>query len=146
MTDQEIRENNKALLRHLYDNMTEIATRGRIEIERIFTDDVVMELPHLGVRQVGLDAMVAGVQSVPHNFSQYRLKSIEFHDCLNPDKLIYEAEADAIFRHSGEAYPQRYINIVEFRDGKICRNVEYMNMGLLGGFPPQPVLAKGAAQ
>jgi len=146
MTDNEKREKNKAVLRRLYDHMMEIAAGGREEISKIFTDDCVMELPHLNAKQAGLDAMVAGVQSVPRNFSHYRLKSMTFHDCVDPDELIYEAEADAVFRHTGQPYLQRYINIINFRNGKICRNVEYMNMNLLGGFPPQPQQAQKASQ
>lgn len=146
MTDQEKREKNKALLRDQYERLMEIAVGGRAEIEKFFTDDVVMELPFLNVKSEGIDNMVGAVQSVAQNFSRYGLKSMLFHDCTDPDTLIYEAEADATFRHSGEPYPQRYINIVQFRDGKICRNVEYMNVGLLAGFPPQPELARRMAQ
>ena len=146
MNDQEKREKNKALLREQYERLMEIAVAGRCEIEKFFTDDVVMELPFLNVKSVGLDNMIGAVQSVAQNFERYGLRSMTFYDCTDPDTLIYEAEADAIFRHSGEVYPQRYINIVQFCDGKIRRNVEYMNVGLLAGFPPQPELARRTAQ
>jgi ketosteroid isomerase-like protein len=146
MTDQEKRENNKALLREQYERLMEIAVAGRSEIEKFFTDDVVMELPFLNVKSEGLDNMIGAVQSVAQNFERYALRSMAFYDCIDPDTLIYEAEADAIFRHSGEPYPQRYINIVQFRDGRICRNVEYMNVALLAGFPRQPELARRLEQ
>jgi len=136
MGDYERREHHKALLRYKSDHLFEIVAGERTEIEKYYTDDVVMELPHLNVKSQGLDNQVKAVQSVPHNFKHYRLKYIAFHDCTDPDKIIYEAEADAVFRHSGQPYLQRYINIVEFRDGKICHNIEYMNMNLLSGFPP----------
>ena len=96
MNDQEKREKNKALLREQYERLMEIAVAGRCEIEKFFTDDVVMELPFLNVKSVGLDNMIGAVQSVAQNFERYGLRSMTFYDCTDPDTL-----AGALARPTG---------------------------------------------
>jgi ketosteroid isomerase-like protein len=129
------REANKAVIREIYTNLYEWAENDAEFWRRYFTDDYVMEMPQMGTRTEGLDNLLAGIRSVPQNFTKWRHATFEFHDCLDPDEMIWEADADAVFRHSGEPYVQRYVIFATMRDGKIATYAEYVNMDALAGFP-----------
>jgi ketosteroid isomerase-like protein len=56
---------------------------------------------------------------------------------LDPDEVVWEADADAVFRHSGAPYEQRYVLFTRLQDGKISFYREYVNTQELSKFPQQ---------
>ena len=42
------------------------------------------------------------------------------HECLDPDLLIAEYHSDAVVARNGNAYRNRYLGVLEFRDGLVC--------------------------
>ena len=135
MDADERREANKAKIRELFTNLYEWADRDTDFFRDYYVDDVVMEMPQMGYRVESLDELMFGIQSVRQNFTHYRHGTMDFHDCLDPDEVIWEADADATFPHSGEPYVQRYVLFVKMRDGKITHYREYVNTAALAGFP-----------
>jgi ketosteroid isomerase-like protein len=130
------REANKERVRELFTNLYDWADRDIEFWREYYTDDTVLEMPHMQLKMEGIEGVIAGIRTVPQNFTHWKHGTFEFHDCLDPDELIWEADADAVFRHSGEPYRQRYVLFVWMRDGKIARYVEYVDMNALAGFPP----------
>jgi ketosteroid isomerase-like protein len=135
MDESERRETNKARVRELFTNLYEWADRGIDFFRSYYTDDTVMEMPQMGYRVEGLEDLMLAIESIRQNFTHWRHGSFEFHECLDPDELIWEADADAHFRHSGEPYEQRYVLFLHMRDGKIARYKEYVNTAALAAFP-----------
>src|SRR4026209_954362 len=128
MSDAERRESNKQRMRDLFTNLYEGAERDTDFWRQYYTDDTGLEMPHMELKMEGIDAVIAGIRTVPQNFTQWKHGTFEFHDCLDSDEIIWEADADAVFRHSGEPYRQRYVLFVSMSDGKIARYVEYVDM------------------
>jgi ketosteroid isomerase-like protein len=137
--DSKRREANKERVRDIYTNLYEWAGNDEAFWRQYYTDDTTLEMPHMQLKIEGLDNVIAGIRTVPQNFTRWKHGTFEFHDCLDPDEVIWEADADAVFRHSGEPYRQRYVIFVKMRDGKIANYVEYVDMNALSGFPPMDV-------
>jgi len=88
------------------------------------TDDLVFDLPY------GPDFIPNPIEGLePWNqmqlmtfqlFDSFRQELLEVHECLDPDQLIAEYRSDAVVKRNGNAYRNRYIGVVRFRDGKIC--------------------------
>ena len=49
------------------------------------------------------------------------------HDLVDPDALIAEYHSDAVVSRNGNAYRNRYIGVLRFRDGLVCEWREYHN-------------------
>ena len=137
-TDDERREANKALLREHFSGGGDTSDFDPEPRVARFCDDLKFAMPQMGHRFEGIEPFAAAVGSVPRNFSFFRHQNVEIHDCLDPDEFIVEADADAVFRHSGERYDQHYVLLITMRDRKIATYTEYVNTDLLAGFPPQP--------
>jgi ketosteroid isomerase-like protein len=138
MNDEERRIFNQNRIRELIGNLYEWASQGEVDrIRGYYTEDTVLEMPQMGVRNEGIDLVMEGAMSVPRNFSKWTHKTFEFHEMLDPDEIVWEADADAVFRHSGEPYEQRYVLFAKMRDGKIAFYREYVNTQELSKFPPQ---------
>jgi ketosteroid isomerase-like protein len=60
-------------------------------------------------------------------FTSFRLELDEVHDCLDPDELVAEYHSDAVVARNGNAYRNRYIGVLRFRDGKISHWREFHN-------------------
>jgi ketosteroid isomerase-like protein len=135
MDDTERRDANKAKLREVFTNLYDWADRDLDFWRQYYTDDTVMEMPQMGMTTEGLVNLLEGIRSVPQNFTHWSHSNVDHYDGLDPDELMFVADADATFRHSGEPYNQRYVIFVWMRDGKIARYVEYVKMDALAGFP-----------
>jgi ketosteroid isomerase-like protein len=138
VNEAERRRANQDRIRELFSNLYEWASQGELDrIRAYYTEDTVLEMPQLGMRTEGLDAVMEGVKSVPTNFSRWSHKTFEFHEMLDPDEVVWEADADAVFRHSGAPYEQRYVLFTRLQDGKISFYREYVNTQELSKFPQQ---------
>jgi len=142
MDDAARREANKKLLREHFSGGGDTSDFDPAPRLARFADDLKFAMPQMGHSFEGIDGFAAAMSSVPRNFSFFRQTNVQIHDCLDPDEFIVEADADAVFRHSGERYDQHYVLLLRLRDGKISHYTEYVNTDLLAGFPPQPVPAE----
>jgi ketosteroid isomerase-like protein len=95
------------------------------------TDDLVFELPYgpafLPNPIEGLEAWNQMQLMTFALFDSFRLELVELHDCLDPDELIAEYRSEATVKRNGNAYLNRYIGVLRFRDGKISHWREYHN-------------------
>jgi ketosteroid isomerase-like protein len=88
------------------------------------TDDLVFDLPY------GPDFIPNPIEGLePWNqmqlmtfqlFDSFRQELLDVHECVDPDLLIAEYRSEAVVKRNGNAYRNRYIGVVRFRDGKIC--------------------------
>jgi ketosteroid isomerase-like protein len=133
-----LRAHNQDRIRELFTHLFEWASAGDMDrIRDYYTDDTVLLMPQMDVRSQGIDNILSGVESVPRNFSRWSHGTFTFHDMLDPDEVIWEADADAVFRHSGEPYNQRYVLFCRMREGRIAEYTEYVDTRELSKFPPQ---------
>jgi ketosteroid isomerase-like protein len=129
---------NQDRIRELFTHLFEWATAGDMDrIRGYYTEDTVLQMPQMGATSQGIENILLGVQSVPKNFSRWSHGTFTFHDMLDPDEVVWEADADAVFRHSGETYDQRYVLFCRMREGRIAEYTEYVDTRELSKFPPQ---------
>lgn len=128
MTDDARRATNTALFREV------VATISSGEYEQLrscITDDLVFELPYgpesMPKRFDGADTWIQMSVATFAMFRSFRLELDEVHDCLDPDELVAEYHSDAEVAHNGNAYRNRYIGVLRFRDGKISAWKEFHN-------------------
>lgn len=97
----------------------------------LFTEDAVFEYPFA---PPGMPAEVVGKAALSENFKDFpsRLKFFEFtdvelHPTLDPDGLVIEFACRGQAVTTGKPYNQRYIGVVQMREGKIARYRDYWN-------------------
>ncbi len=113
---------------------TVLATVSAGAFERLadsMTDDLIFELPY-GPAFIpnpieGLAAWNEMQLMTFKLFSSFTLQLDEVHRCLDADELIAEYHSDAVVARNGNAYRNRYIGVVRFRDGKISHWREFHN-------------------
>lgn len=135
MSDGDRRAANQAMIRDLFTRYHEMVNRDIDELRPFYTDDTILELPQLGTRAEGIEGTLAMAKTVGTTFREWKQVNFEFHDCLDPDEVIWEADADGVFAHSGERYEQRYVLFVKLRDGRISHYREYIDTRQLAHFP-----------
>lgn len=125
-------EAKRAANKKTFTNVTDTITAGEFEkLTDYMSDDLLFELPYAGEFLPGpiqglekwnqMQLMTFGM------FESFRLETVEFHDCLDPDELVAEYKSDAIVKRNGNAYKNRYIGVLRFRDGKISQWREFHN-------------------
>ena len=101
------------------------------ELGEFMTNDLVFELPYgpdfIPNPIEGLEAWNAMQLMTFKLFSSFALELDDAHECVDPDKLIFEYHSDAVVARNGNAYVNRYIGVVRFRDGKISHWREFHN-------------------
>ena len=95
------------------------------------TDDLVFDLPY------GPDFLPNPIEGLEQwnqmqlmtfkLFTSFALQLDEVHECLDPDELIAEYHSEAVVARNGNAYRNRYIGVLRFRDGKISHWREFHN-------------------
>jgi ketosteroid isomerase-like protein len=111
-----------------------IATISAGEFDRLadfMTDDLVFDLPY------GPDFLPNPIEGLARwnemqlmtfkLFTSFRLELDGVHECLDPDELVAEYHSDAVVARNGNAYRNRYIGVLRFRDGKISHWREFHN-------------------
>ncbi|MGA5117291.1 nuclear transport factor 2 family protein [Streptomyces pseudogriseolus] len=65
------------------------------------------------------------------------MKDVRIHETVDPTLVIAELRCEGVALKTGRPYNQTYISVVETRDGRIGRYVDYWNplvaMEALGG-------------
>ncbi|MGD9797672.1 MAG: nuclear transport factor 2 family protein [Acidimicrobiia bacterium] len=135
-TDAERREANKAMIRDLFTRYHEIVTRDLDELRPYYTDDTVLDLPQLGTHLEGIDATLKMAAMIGRTFSAWRQVNFRFHDAVDPDEMIWEADADGTYADDGTTYEQTYVLFLKLRDGRIAHHTEYVDTRRLAKFPP----------
>ena len=111
-----------------------LATISAGEFDRLaefMTDDLIFDLPYgpdfLPNPIDGLEAWNQMQLMTFKLFSSFALELDEVHECLDPDELVAEYRSNAVVARNGNAYRNRYIGVVRFRDGKISHWREFHN-------------------
>ena len=118
-------DDRRAANRAVFVSVLETISAGDFDrLAEFMTDDLVFDLPY------GPDFIPNPIEGLePWNqmqlmtfqlFDSFRQELLEVHECLDPDELIAEYRSDAVVKRNGNAYRNRYIGVVRFRDGKIC--------------------------
>lgn len=114
--------------------LTVLRTVSAGEFERLgesMTDDLHFDLPYgpsfMPNPVEGLEAWNQMQLMTFALFSEFALEMVELHDCLDPDELVAEYRSQAIVKRNGNAYANRYIGVLRFRDGKISHWREFHN-------------------
>jgi len=118
-------DDRRAANRAVFVSVLETISAGDFDrLVEFMTDDLVFDLPY------GPDFIPNPIEGLePWNqmqlmtfqlFDSFRQELLEVHECLDPDQLIAEYRSDAVVKRNGNAYRNRYIGVVRFRDDKIC--------------------------
>jgi ketosteroid isomerase-like protein len=129
MNDDGRREKNKEVVLWVYTHLEERASQTIEEMGHYLAEGAVMDLPYSGMPPTAptFEERLETLAATVDRFRSWRHTNIVFHNCLDPDELIWEADADAEFRYSGANYPQRYVMLVRLKDFKIVYAREYYN-------------------
>lgn len=118
-------------LEHLLTNALDALTRNDVQpwID-MFAEDGVQEFPYApaGVLQRtagGRQGVAAHLSRFPENFRLFRISPLKFHH--GADVTVAEFSVDGQAVKTGNAYNQKYISVIEYRDGQIRRYVDYWN-------------------
>lgn len=132
--DQARRERNQAFITDLFTRYHEIVTRDLEELRPYYTDDTVLDLPQLGTHFEGIEATLKMAAMIGRTFSEWKQVNFRFHDALDPDEMIWQADADGIVAATGERYENTYVLFVRLRDGRIASHTEYVDTRNVGVF------------
>lgn len=97
----------------------------------LFHENVVFEYPYAPpsfpqeVR--GKAAMLEQFKDFPKMFHFDEFTDVRSHQTLDPDVLIVEFAGRGQVLTTGKPYHQRYISVVQMKDGKIFRYRDYWN-------------------
>ncbi|MGA5123255.1 nuclear transport factor 2 family protein [Streptomyces pseudogriseolus] len=114
---------------------------GRVdEWAELFTEDGVLEFPYAPpgypTRLQGRGELRAHMAAFPKAF-RVEMKDVRIHETVDPTLVIAELRCEGVALETGRPYDQTYISVVETRDGRISRYVDYWNplvaMEALGG-------------
>jgi ketosteroid isomerase-like protein len=135
-TDAERRENNQAIIRDLFTRYHTIVTNGIDGLRPYYTEDTVLDLPQMGTHLEGIEATLKMAAMIGRTFTEWKQVNFRFHDALDPDEVIWEADADGIVAATGERYDQTYVLFLKLRDGRIAHHTEYVDTRKVDVFPP----------
>ena len=128
MTDAELRESNFALYRRITDAL------NAKDIEACcacVAEDIVFEAP--AYRESGVPvasggaAMRAMYLGLMESFETIDYAIERFIPALDPDLVIVEVAGNNLVAATGKMYRNRYLFLVQCRDGKIAHILEYSN-------------------
>jgi ketosteroid isomerase-like protein len=97
----------------------------------LWVDDAVNEFPfappNYPTRLEGKDAIREYMKDFPANIDVLGVPMMKVHQTLDPNVVIMESQIEGRAVATGGPYNMRYICVIEFRDGKISRYVDYWN-------------------
>ena len=100
-------------------------------LEALVTEDLVFELPYgpsfMPNPVIGRATWMGMSKQTFAMFSSFVQHVDEVYDLVDPDVLIAEYHSDAVVAHNGNAYRNRYIGVLRFRDGLVCAWKEFHN-------------------
>lgn len=96
----------------------------------LFADDGVLEFPYgtddFPKKVAGKAALSEYMQNFPKHFA-VEFTGLRFHETTDPTLVIAEFASEGRALSTGRPYNQAYISVVETRDGKITRYVDFWN-------------------
>jgi ketosteroid isomerase-like protein len=111
--EENIMQNAPALLRAYLDAIQDPDKAGAL-----FADDGIIELPYIGARAQGPQAIAAFIRGLLKNVPDFR-----FHDVRmfieTPDQAFAEYSVEAHVLSTGKTYRQTYAGRLVAQDGKI---------------------------
>ncbi|MBM3658975.1 MAG: nuclear transport factor 2 family protein [Actinobacteria bacterium] len=122
----------RAANRATFTAIMEAITRGDYDaLGTMVTEDLEFELPY-GPSFIpnpieGRDTWMAMSTATFKMFSSFVQHVDAVYDLVDPDLLIAEYHSDAVVTHNGNAYRNRYIGVLRFRDGLVCAWKEFHN-------------------
>ncbi len=97
----------------------------------LFHEDAVFEYPYappgFPQRYVGKQAMFEQFKDFPKMFRFHEFADVQMHQTLDPDLLVVEFLGRGEVLTTGKPYNQRYISVVQMKDGKIFHYRDYWN-------------------
>ncbi|WP_257460428.1 nuclear transport factor 2 family protein [Archangium lipolyticum] len=114
-----------------FSNHLEYLSSGRIsEWVDLFTEDGVLEFPYgpegFPKKVTGKGELYEYMKNFPKHF-QVRFNGLRFHETTDASLVVAEFASEGKALTTGRPYDQRYISLVETRDGKISRYVDFWN-------------------
>lgn len=139
----------RAAAQQAFRNHLDHLSSGRIpEWVDLFTEDGVLEFPYAPKGFPTRTAGKAGLHEYMKNFpDHFKVEFIDlhFHETTDPSLVIAEFKSKGVALQTGRPYHQTYISVVETRDGRISRYVDFWNplvgMEALGDSPADMVAA-----
>jgi uncharacterized protein len=124
--DDERRSVNEATVRAVFAG---ISAGAYDTLAEHVTEDLVFELPYApeGIpdRTEGREAWDANQRMMFRLFERFESTVDAVYPGADPDLVIAEYHSDAVVRHNGNAYRNRYIGVFRFRDGRISAWKEF---------------------
>ena len=122
----------RAANRATFTAIMEAISRGDYgALESMVTEDLVFELPYgpsfMPNPVEGRAAWMAMSTQTFAMFSSFVQHVDAVYDLVDPDLLIAEYHSDATVAHNNNAYRNRYIGVLAFRDGRVCAWKEFHN-------------------
>ena len=98
-------------------------------LERLYTEDYVLELPYTAEGPVVVEGRSEALAHVGAALEHLRftLTVTEVHPSVDPDLVIAEYTSEGAMVATGAPYRNRYIGLWWFRDGRVCRTREFYN-------------------
>ncbi|MEV5729094.1 nuclear transport factor 2 family protein [Streptomyces pharetrae] len=130
-TDFSAAESTRTAAQQAFRDHLKYLSAGQIDqwVE-LFTDDGVLEFPYA---PAGFPESVKGktelheyMKNFPEHF-EVEFTDLRFHETTDPALVIAEFASRGTALATGRPYNQRYISLVETRDGRISRYVDYWN-------------------
>ncbi|MFC4562307.1 nuclear transport factor 2 family protein [Nocardiopsis mangrovi] len=124
-------EDVRSAARQAFRNHLDFLSSGRIpEWVDLFTEDGVLEFPYgpegYPSKVSGKAGLRAYMDKFPDNF-RVDFIDLRFHDTVEPSLVIAEFRSQGIALATGRPYEQTYISVVETKNGKISRYVDFWN-------------------
>lgn len=89
--------------------------------------DIVYEAPYYDLVRTGVDAMRAMLAAVTERFDSVSYVPTAFIAALDPDLVICEVQGDHPVKHTDRRYQNRYLMLMQFRDGQVVHWRELSN-------------------
>lgn len=131
MSTSEKVQSIRAQAQQTFSSHLEYLSSGRIrEWVDLFTPDGVLEFPYgpegFPKRVAGKAELYEYMKNFPAHF-EVRFTKLRFHETTDPTLVIAEFSSEGRALSTGRPYDQTYISVVETREGKITRYVDFWN-------------------
>ncbi|MEW2401044.1 nuclear transport factor 2 family protein [Streptomyces sp. NPDC046862] len=126
-----------------FKNHLDHLSSGRIpEWVDLFTEDGALEFPYapkgFPTKTAGKEGLYEYMKNFPEHF-KVEFTDLRFHETVDPSLVIAEFKSRGTALSTDRPYNQTYISVVETKDGRISRYVDFWNplvgMEALGGSP-----------
>ncbi|GAA5061569.1 hypothetical protein HNP84_005896 [Thermocatellispora tengchongensis] len=123
----------RARAQQVFRDHLDLLSSGRTdEWAELFTEDGVLEHPYAPDAEgyekkiVGRANLAEYIKVFPATFD-VEFVNLRFHETIDPSLVIAEFNSVGRLVQTGRPIEQTYISVVETRDGKISRYVDYWN-------------------